>query len=86
MTTETHFTRRDGGEYAYTIEATKLKFGVGAIGEVGHDAKALGMTRVALYTDPRVAKLEHVATGPGSQRHHQYSGKRMGSRPCAGPD
>ena len=60
MTADTYFTRRDGGEYAYTIDTTKLKFGVGAIGEVGEDAKALGMTRVALYTDPRVAKLEHV--------------------------
>lgn len=86
MSPESVFTRLEGGEYAYTIEATKLKFGVGAIGEIGDDAKALGMTRVALYTDPRVAKLEHVATGPGSQRHHQYSGKRMGSRPCAGAD
>lgn len=56
------FARCDGGEYAYTIEATKLKFGVGAIAEIGHDAKALGMSRVALYTDARVAKLEHVAT------------------------
>ncbi|MBT3171470.1 MAG: iron-containing alcohol dehydrogenase [Rhodospirillaceae bacterium] len=61
MTPETYFTRREGGEYAYTIEASKLKFGVGAIHEVGADAKALGMTRVALFTDQRVAKLEHVA-------------------------
>ncbi len=68
MTAETYFTRRDGGEYAYTIEATKLKFGVGAIGEVGHDAKALGMTRVALYTDARVAKLEHVAVAARALR------------------
>ncbi len=39
MTADTYFTRRDGGEYAYTIDTTKLKFGVGAIGEVGEDAK-----------------------------------------------
>ncbi len=61
MAPDTYFTRREAGEYAYTIEATKLKFGLGAIGEVGQDAKALGMKRVALYTDARVAKLEHVA-------------------------
>ena len=61
MATDSYFTRRVGGEYAYTIEASKLKFGLGAIHEVGADAKALGMTRVALYTDARVAKLEHVA-------------------------
>ncbi|MFP6688400.1 MAG: hydroxyacid-oxoacid transhydrogenase [Alphaproteobacteria bacterium] len=68
MSPQSSFTRRDGGEYAYTIEATKLKFGVGAIGEIGADAKAFGMTRVALYTDPRVAKLEHVATAARSLR------------------
>ena len=68
MTAETYFTRREGGEYAYTIEASKLKFGLGAIHEVGADAKALGMTRVALYTDARVAKLEHVAHAANSLR------------------
>ena len=68
MTADTYFTRREGGEYAYTIEASKLKFGLGAIHEVGADAKALGMTRVALYTDARVAKLEHVAHAANSLR------------------
>jgi hydroxyacid-oxoacid transhydrogenase len=61
MAFDSYFTRREAGEYAYTIEATKLKFGVGALAEVGEDAKALGMTRVALFTDPRVAKLEPPA-------------------------
>jgi len=60
MALDPYFNRQEGGEYAYTIEATKLKFGIGAIAEIGHDAKALGMTRVALYTDARVSKLEHV--------------------------
>lgn len=68
MTLETEFTRHEGGEYAYTIEAPKLKFGVGAIGELGWDAKSLGMTRVALFTDPRVAKLEHVSLAVQSIR------------------
>ena len=66
MAADTYFTRREAGEYAYTIEATRLKFGLGTIAEVGWDAKTLGMKRVALYTDPRVAKLEHVAIAAGA--------------------
>ena len=31
MAGDTYFRRREGGEYAYTIEATRLKFGLGAI-------------------------------------------------------
>ena len=68
MAFDSYFTRREAGEYAYTIEATKLKFGIGAIAEIGHDAKALGMTRVALYTDARVAKLDHAANAATSIR------------------
>jgi len=68
MALDSYYSRREAGEYAYTIEAMKLKFGVGAIGEVGQDAKALGMTRVALYTDARVAKLEHVAVAARALR------------------
>ncbi len=62
MALDTYFNPAPGGDIAFTVEAPKLKFGIGSLGEVGEDAKALGMTRVALYTDPRVAKLEPVET------------------------
>ncbi len=51
----------DGGDGTFVVESTKEKFGIGALREVGADAKNLGMTRAALFTDPRVAKLEPVA-------------------------
>jgi len=50
-----------GGEYAIVLEGNKEIFGTGALAEVGAHAKALGMTRVALFTDPRIAKLAPVA-------------------------
>jgi alcohol dehydrogenase class IV len=40
------------------VEAPRVKFGRGAIGEVGAEAAALGMHRVALIVDP------HLAAGP----------------------
>lgn len=56
-----YYEPREGGDVTFVVEATREKFGIGALYEVGADAKALGMTRVALFTDPRVAKLEPVA-------------------------
>jgi alcohol dehydrogenase class IV len=43
------------------MEAPKIKFGRGCLGEVGDDARALGMTRVAVYTDPVVRHLEPLS-------------------------
>jgi alcohol dehydrogenase class IV len=42
------------------IEAPRVKFGRGAIDEVGAEAAALGLRRVALFTDARLAALEFV--------------------------
>lgn len=66
MAIDPYYAPTPGGDIAFTVEAPTLKFGVGAIKELGEDAKALGMSRVALYTDPRVAKLEHVARARAS--------------------
>jgi len=62
MSLDPYFSPGDGGDTAFTVEAPKIKFGPGALGEIGADARALGMTRVALYTDATVAKLNPVAT------------------------
>ena len=40
------------------VEAPRVKFGRGAIGEVGAEAAAMGLRRVALFTDRHVAALE----------------------------
>ncbi len=63
-----YFSSTDGGENAFTVEAPRIKFGPGALQEIGSDANALGMRRVALFTDPRVAKLEPVETATQSLR------------------
>jgi len=68
MALDAYYEPAKGGDVAFTVEAPKLKFGVGSLREVGEDAKALGMTRVALFTDPRVARLEAVDTVAKSVR------------------
>jgi hydroxyacid-oxoacid transhydrogenase len=49
------------GEGIFTIDASSLSFGRGALHEVGPLAAGLGCRRVAVFTDPRVRKLEPVA-------------------------
>jgi len=50
------------------VEAPRVKFGRGAIDEVGPEAAAAGLRRVALFTDPRLAKLEFVERARRSLR------------------
>jgi alcohol dehydrogenase class IV len=51
-----------GGDTTFEVDASRIKYGSGALREVGADAKDLGMTRVALVTDPKLAEREFVAT------------------------
>lgn len=53
-------------ETIFTVDPVALKYGHGALRELGADAKLLGMTRVLLVTDPKVARLECVATAKAS--------------------
>ena len=48
-------------EFAFTIEPSPVKIGAGVLSELGADARALGMSRVAFFTDRHVA-----ATGPAA--------------------
>lgn len=50
------------------VEAPRVKFGRGAIAEIGPEAVALGLRRVALFTDARLAKLELVERARRSLR------------------
>jgi hydroxyacid-oxoacid transhydrogenase len=43
-----------GCDTAFTVDASRLTFGRGALTEVGARARALHMTRIGLFTDPRV--------------------------------
>jgi len=60
MSFSSYFTNKKGGDRIFSVEAPKIKFGRGSLDEIGDDATALRMTRVAVFTDPKVAKLEPV--------------------------
>jgi alcohol dehydrogenase class IV len=54
-------TTPDSPEHIFTVETVPLKYGRGALRELGHDIKALNARRVALFTDRHLAKSEPVA-------------------------
>jgi alcohol dehydrogenase class IV len=56
-----YFKLTEGGDSVFNVEAVKIKFGFGALYEVGAEARSFGMRRVAIYTDKNVVKLEPVA-------------------------
>lgn len=51
-----------GGDTAFTVDASRVTFGRGCLKEVGDRALVLGLKRVALFTDARLAVLPHFAT------------------------
>jgi hydroxyacid-oxoacid transhydrogenase len=51
-----------GCETACTIDSSRVTFGRGALTEVGERGKALGMTRVMLFTDANLRALPHFET------------------------
>jgi alcohol dehydrogenase class IV len=51
----------DNPEHIFTVETVPLKYGHGALRELGHDIRALNARRVALFTDRHLADSEHVA-------------------------
>lgn len=52
-----HYVRAAGCESAFTVDASRITFGRGCLGELGERARGLGLRRVALFTDARVRKL-----------------------------
>ncbi|MBT3359213.1 MAG: iron-containing alcohol dehydrogenase [Rhodospirillales bacterium] len=60
------YTPGEGGETVFTVGSSNMKFGVGALGELGEDAAALGMTRVAFFTDRTVGATECAAVALAS--------------------
>ena len=46
-----YFAPTDEGDKAFTFDASTLTFGAGCLKEAGEQARALGMKRVAIYTD-----------------------------------
>jgi alcohol dehydrogenase class IV len=58
----------DGFESAFTVDASRITFGRGCLEELGARASALGMTRVALFSDASVAGLSIFDTAQRSLR------------------
>jgi hydroxyacid-oxoacid transhydrogenase len=58
----------DGLDTAFTVDASRITFGRGCLTELGDRARALGMTRVALFSDGVVATLEVFDTAQRSLR------------------
>jgi alcohol dehydrogenase class IV len=56
-----HYDFLDGHEHVFAVDPCAIRFGQGALAEIGHDARELGLARVALFTDRGVARLEAVA-------------------------
>src|SRR6187200_2977388 len=50
-----------GCDTAFTVDASRVTFGRGALAEAGDRARALGMRRAALFTDPRLRELPWFA-------------------------
>ena len=50
------------GDPSFTVDVPQFTFGAGCLAESGAHAKGLGLKRVALFTDPRVARLPHIDT------------------------
>jgi hydroxyacid-oxoacid transhydrogenase len=48
------------GDTAFSVDGTSVTFGAGCLAEAGDHARALGIRRIALMTDPHLARLEHV--------------------------
>ena len=63
-----YFASGQGGDDAFTIDASTMTFGAGCLNETGDHASALGMTRVALFTDRHMRGLPPVATVIASLR------------------
>jgi len=49
----------EGCDNAFTVDTSRITFGRGCLAEVCDRARALGMRRVALFSDERVARLPH---------------------------
>ena len=63
------------GETVFSVSSSPIKFGAGALGEIGADARALGMSRVALFVDPHVAAS---AAGEAARRALESAGLAVG--------
>lgn len=55
-----YYAPSEGGDSAFSVDTNAITFGKGCLSEAGDQARALGITRIALFTDQAIAELNHV--------------------------
>lgn len=55
-----YFEITEGHEQVFSVDISSISFGHGVLAETGEHARALGMTRVALFTDATLVNLPYV--------------------------
>ncbi|HRP75562.1 MAG TPA: hydroxyacid-oxoacid transhydrogenase [Rhodocyclaceae bacterium] len=55
-----HYALAEGGDAVFSVDISAITFGPGCLAEAGDHARNLGLKRVALFTDPRLADMEHA--------------------------
>lgn len=55
-----HYALAEGGDAVFSVDISAITFGPGCLAEAGDHACNLGLKRIALFTDRRLADLEHV--------------------------
>ncbi|MBW1840142.1 MAG: iron-containing alcohol dehydrogenase, partial [Deltaproteobacteria bacterium] len=55
-------------ETAFTMDASRIKYGPGVTREVGYDMKVLGARRVMVVTDPHLVDSEPVSVSLNALR------------------
>lgn len=63
-----YFAASPGGDTAFAVDISRIIFGAGVLEEAGAHARALGLKRVALFTDKRLAALPFVDRTAASLR------------------
>ena len=64
-----HYQFVPGNEQVFSADVTRIRYGCGVLGELGQEARALGIQRAAVYTDSRVASLPLFEEAVAALRH-----------------
>lgn len=64
-------------ESVFTLEATPIKFGPGAVDDAGWELQRLGVTRALLVTDPGIPHVDRVRSALGDVDVVVYDGARV---------
>ncbi len=63
-----HYAPTATGDYGFEVDGARIKYGRGILSEVGEAAKALGITRAAVFIDPYLRRQEFVEKALASLR------------------